>query len=98
LLDATNSAPREHKTFDAPNDLCAYIVTSSQVNCLPTLEDRMRHARTYIAKTADRDRLPSRAADRSRMSVMTMSVMTMCVAIWGPNFQLEAGLNRKARV
>jgi len=53
----------------------------------------MRNARTHIAKTAARVRPLIRLADGSCMSVMTMSVTT-----WGPNFQLEAGLNRKTRV
>jgi hypothetical protein len=53
-----------------------------------TLEDLMRNARTHIAETAARVRPLIRLADWSCMSVMT----------WGPNFQLEAGLIRKARV
>jgi hypothetical protein len=48
----------------------------------------MPNARTHIAETADRFRPLIRLADWSYMSVMT----------WGPNFQLEAGLIRKARV
>ncbi len=48
----------------------------------------MRHARTYVAQTATRVRPLIRLADRSRMSVVT----------WGPNFQLEVGLTREARV
>jgi hypothetical protein len=48
----------------------------------------MRNARTYIAETAARVRPLIRLADGSCMSVMT----------WGLNFQLEAGLIRKARV
>ena len=48
----------------------------------------MRNARTHIAETAARVRPLIRLADWSCMSVMTR----------GPNFQLEAGLNRKARV
>jgi hypothetical protein len=48
----------------------------------------MRNARTCIAETAVRVRPLIRLADWSRMSVMT----------WVPNFQLEAGLTRKARV
>ena len=47
----------------------------------------MRNARTHIAETAARVRPLIRLADWSCMSV------TM-----GPNFQLEAGLIRKARV
>ena len=46
----------------------------------------MRNARTHIAETAARVRPLIRLADWSCMSVM------------GPNFQLEAGLIRKARV
>jgi hypothetical protein len=48
----------------------------------------MRNARTYIAETAARVRAVIRLTDWSCMSVMTR----------GPNFQLEAGLIRKARV
>ena len=48
----------------------------------------MRNARAHIAETAARIRPLIRLADWSRMSVMTR----------GPNFQLEAGLIRKARV
>ncbi len=48
----------------------------------------MRHARTLIAETAARVRPLIRLADGSCMSVVT----------WGPNFQLEAGLIRKARM
>ena len=48
----------------------------------------MRNARTHIAETAALVRPLIRLADRSCTSVMT----------WGPNFQLEAGLIRKARV
>jgi hypothetical protein len=48
----------------------------------------MRNARTDIAEAAIRVRPLIRLADRSCVSVMT----------WGPNFQLEAGLIRKARV
>jgi hypothetical protein len=48
----------------------------------------MRHARTLIAETAARVRPMIRLADGSCMSVVT----------WGPNFQLEAGLIRKARM
>ena len=48
----------------------------------------MRKARTYIAGTAARVRPLIRLADWSCMSVATR----------GPNFQLEAGLIRKARV
>ena len=48
----------------------------------------MRNARTHIAETAVRVRPLIRLADWSSMSVMT----------WGPNFQLGAGLIRKARV
>jgi hypothetical protein len=49
----------------------------------------MRNARTHIAETAAaRVRPLIRLADWSCMSAMT----------WGPNFQLQAGLNRKARV
>ena len=48
----------------------------------------MRNVRTHIADTAARVRPFIRLADWSCMSVMT----------WGPNFQLEAGLIRKARV
>jgi hypothetical protein len=47
----------------------------------------MRNARTYIAETAARVRPLVRLADWSCMSVTR-----------GPNFQLEAGLIRKARV
>ena len=46
------------------------------------------HARTHIVATAARVQPLIRLADWSCMSVMT----------WGPNFQLEAGLIRKARV
>jgi hypothetical protein len=53
----------------------------------------MRNARTDIARTARRVRPLSRLDDRS-----CASVMTMFVVIWGPKLQLEAGLNRKARV
>jgi hypothetical protein len=48
----------------------------------------MRNARTHIAETAVRVRPIVRLADWSCMSVMT----------WRPNFQLETGLIRKARV
>jgi hypothetical protein len=48
----------------------------------------MRNARTCIAETAVHVRPLIRLVDWSRMSVVT----------WGPNFQLEAGLIRKARV
>lgn len=48
----------------------------------------MRNARTHIAQTAAYVRPLIRLADGSCMSVMT----------WGPNFQLEAGPIRKARV
>jgi hypothetical protein len=48
----------------------------------------MRNARTHIAATAARVRPLVRLADWSCMSVMTS----------GPNFQLESGLIRKARV
>ena len=48
----------------------------------------MRNARTHIAETAARVRPLVRLADWSRMSVVT----------WVPNFQLEVGLIRKARV
>ena len=48
----------------------------------------MRNARTYIAVTAARVRPLVRLADGACMSVMTR----------GANFQLEAGLIRKARV
>jgi hypothetical protein len=48
----------------------------------------MRNVRTHIAATAARVRPLIRLADWSCMPVMT----------WGPNFQLEAGLIRKARV
>jgi hypothetical protein len=48
----------------------------------------MRNARTHIAETATPVRPLDRLADGSCMSVMT----------WGSNFQLEAGLIRKARV
>jgi hypothetical protein len=48
----------------------------------------MRDARTHIAETAAQVRPLGRLADWSCMSVMTL----------GPNFQLEAGLIRKARV
>jgi hypothetical protein len=48
----------------------------------------MRNARTHVARTAAFVRPLIRLADRSCMSVMA----------WGPNFQLEAGLIRKARV
>ena len=48
----------------------------------------MRHARTHIAETAARARPLIRLADWSCMSAMTQ----------GPNFQLEAGLIRKARM
>jgi len=46
----------------------------------------MRHARTHVAETAPRVRPLIRLADGSCVSVVT----------WGPNFQLEAGLIRKA--
>ena len=63
----------------------------------------MRIARTHIARTAVLLRPLTRLADGSCMSVMTMSVtpmsvVPMSVTTWGPNFQLEAGLNRKTRV
>lgn len=49
----------------------------------------MRNARTLVAETADRVRPPLiRLADWSCMSVRAS----------GPNFQLEVGLIRKARV
>jgi hypothetical protein len=48
----------------------------------------MRNARTHIAETAVRVRPLIRLADCACMSEMTR----------GPNFQLEAGLIRKARV
>jgi hypothetical protein len=48
----------------------------------------MRNERTHIAETAVRVRPLIRLADWSCMSVMAQ----------GPNFQLEAGLIRKARV
>ena len=48
----------------------------------------MHHARTHIAETVARVRPLIRLADWSCMSAMTQ----------GPNFQLEAGLIRKARV
>jgi hypothetical protein len=48
----------------------------------------MRNVRTHIAETAARVRPLIWLADRSCMSVMTR----------GPNFQLQAGLIRKARV
>ena len=48
----------------------------------------MRKAHSHIAETAARVRPVIRLADWSCMSVMTR----------GPNFQLEAGLIRKARV
>ena len=48
----------------------------------------MRNARTHIAETAVRVRPLIRLVDWSCMSAMTR----------GPNFQLEAGLIRKARV
>ncbi len=48
----------------------------------------MHNARTHIAETAARVRPLIRLADWSCVSVMT----------WGLNFELEAGLIRKARV
>ena len=48
----------------------------------------MRNAPTHILETAARVQPLIRLADWSCMSVMTQ----------GPNFQLEAGLIRKARV
>jgi hypothetical protein len=48
----------------------------------------MRNARTHIAEIAARVRPLMRLADWSCVSVMMR----------GPNFQLEAGLIRKARV
>jgi hypothetical protein len=48
----------------------------------------MSNSRTHIAKTAARLRPLVRLADWSCMSVIA----------WGLNFQLEAGLIRKARV
>ena len=48
----------------------------------------MRNARRHTAETTARARLLIRLADWSCMSVTTR----------GPNFQLEAGLIRKARV
>jgi hypothetical protein len=48
----------------------------------------MRNARLHIAETAIRVWPLIRLTDRSCISVMTP----------GPNFQLEAGLIRKARV
>jgi len=53
-----------------------------------TLEDVMRNARSDIADTATNVRPLIRLADWSCMSVVAR----------GPNFQLEAGLIRKARV
>jgi hypothetical protein len=47
----------------------------------------MRNAHTHIAETATRVRPLVRLADWSCVSVMTR----------GPNFQLQAGLIRKAR-
>jgi len=48
----------------------------------------MRNVRTHIAETAARVRPLIRLADWSCMSAMTQ----------GPNFQLQAGLIRKARM
>ena len=48
----------------------------------------MRNARTHIAQTAAQVWPLIRLADGSCVSVVT----------WGPNFQLNAGLIRKARV
>jgi len=48
----------------------------------------MDNARTHAAEIAAHVRTLIRLADASCVSVMT----------WGPNFQLEAGLIRKARV
>jgi hypothetical protein len=48
----------------------------------------MRNARTHIAETAASVRPLVRLSDWSCMSMVT----------WGLNFQLEAGLIRKARV
>jgi hypothetical protein len=48
----------------------------------------MHNARTHIEETAARVRPLVRLADGTCMSVMA----------WGPNFQLQAGLIRKARV
>lgn len=48
----------------------------------------MRNVRTYVAETATFVRPLIRLADWSCMSV----------TVWGPDFQLETGLNRKARV
>jgi hypothetical protein len=48
----------------------------------------MRNARTHIAETAARVRPLIWLADGSCVSAMT----------WGPNFQLQAGLIRKASV
>jgi hypothetical protein len=88
LPDATNSAPREHKTFDALNFSAFRSGHSPQVNLPALLRTIMRNARTHIAETAVHVRPLTRLADWSCMSVMTR----------GPNFQLEAGLIRKARV
>jgi len=87
LLARKNSAPREHKTFDALNFLCVYIIHSSLVKFPALVRITMRNARTLIAETAARVRL-IRLADWSCMSVMA----------WDPNFQLKAGLIRKTRV
>jgi hypothetical protein len=61
---------------------------SPQVNLPALLRTAMRNARTDIAGTAIHVRPLTRLADWSCLSVMTR----------GPNFQLEAGLIRKARV
>ena len=52
------------------------------------LRTLMRNARTYIVETAARVRPLIRLADGACMSVLTR----------GSNFQLEAGLIRKARM
>jgi hypothetical protein len=81
------SATRELKTFDALTFLCAYIM-ASRARLLALLRTVMRHAHTQIAETAALIRPLGRLADWSCVSAMT----------WRPNFQLDTGLIRKARV
>jgi hypothetical protein len=79
------------------------MITLPQVKLPALLRFVMRNARTHIAETDSRVRPLIRLADGSCMSVTTvfvttMSLTTKSVMTWGPNFQPEAGLIRKARV
>ncbi len=58
----------------------------------------MHNARKTIEGIAVRVRPLVRLADGSCMSVTTTSAKTTSAKIWGPNFQLGSGLNRKTRV